>query len=312
MSFKKQSFLFIFLFAAVTMLALPSGKIPSINQRVTDLTGTLSDYDIKLLESDLAKFEQTKGSQVAVLIIPTTGGLTIEDYSMQVVEQWKLGREAIDDGVLLLVAKNDRTLRIEVGYGLEGAIPDAVASRIINEYIVPDFKNGDFAGGINQGVRKIMNLINGEQLPPVEYSSKSRELSSDVRYIGQLIMLFSFLLGFIVMLFLTGSNIKRFLTGLGIIVLLMGIGAVLSAFLHLFGILTGVIVVVSLIFRGLVLVVKKEGLHTGGSYSSSSWSSSSSSWSSGSSFSSGSSYSSGSSFSGGGGSFGGGGASGSW
>ncbi|HET6492660.1 MAG TPA: TPM domain-containing protein, partial [Burkholderiales bacterium] len=111
--------------------------IPPLTARVTDLTGTLSAAQRTALEERLAAFEAKKGSQVAVLLVPTTQPETIEQYAIRVAEQWKLGRKGVDDGVLLLVAMQDRTVRIEVGYGLEGALPDATAKRIVEEYIVP-------------------------------------------------------------------------------------------------------------------------------------------------------------------------------
>ncbi len=139
--------------------------IPALNQRVTDLTGTLSAPQQAELESTLLAFEQKKGSQVAVLIVPTTQPETIEQYSIRVAGQWKLGRKGVDDGVLFLVAKNDRALRIEVGYGLEGPLPDALCNRIIDLFVVPRFKEGDFFGGIREGVFRILGAIQGEPLP---------------------------------------------------------------------------------------------------------------------------------------------------
>lgn len=139
--------------------------IPSLQNRVTDLTQTLSVEQQSQLEAKLAAFEQQKGSQIAVLIIPTTQPEAIEQYSIRVVDSWKLGREKQDDGVLLLVAKNDRKVRIEVGRGLEGAIPDIYAKRIISEVISPKFKQGDFPDGINAGLDSLMALIQGEALP---------------------------------------------------------------------------------------------------------------------------------------------------
>jgi uncharacterized protein len=141
-------------------------SIPALTARVIDETATLTGEQRATLEQTLREFEAKKGSQISVLIVPTTHPETIEQYSMRVVEQWKLGRQRVDDGVLLIVAKNDRTLRIEVGYGLEGALNDATSNRIINEIIVPKFKLGDFYGGIAAGVGAIMNVINGEPLPP--------------------------------------------------------------------------------------------------------------------------------------------------
>ena len=109
-----------------------------------------------------------KGSQIAVLIVPTTDGEAIEQFSLRVAEAWKIGRKKIDDGALLVVAKNDRHLRIEVGYGLEGALTDVTAKRIIDEIITPQFKTGDFAGGISAGVDRIIRIIDGEKLPAPE------------------------------------------------------------------------------------------------------------------------------------------------
>lgn len=145
--------------------------MPALTARVTDLTGTLQPAETQALEDRLRDFETRKGVQIAVLIVPSTAPEAIEGYSIKVVENWKLGRKGVDDGVLLLVAKDDRRMRIEVGYGLEGVIPDALASRIINEAITPRFKAGDFHGGIEAGVERLMGLIAGEPLPaPAETS----------------------------------------------------------------------------------------------------------------------------------------------
>ena len=149
-------------FIAVAAAQVP---VPPLAARVTDQTATLDAGQRAALETKLAAFEASKGSQVAVLIVPSTSPETIEQYSIRVVDQWKLGRKRVDDGVLLLVAKDDRRLRIEVGRGLEGAIPDAVAKRIIAEVITPRFKQGDFAGGIFAGVDRILGAIEGEPLP---------------------------------------------------------------------------------------------------------------------------------------------------
>lgn len=146
--------------------SLAEVAIPPLKTRVTDLTYTLSKSEAAQLEQKLTDFETKKGSQVAILIVPTTQPETIEQYSIRVAEAWKLGRKGVDDGVLLLVAKNDRTLRIEVGYGLEGALPDAIAKRIIDELIVPAFRQGDFAAGLRTGIEHILKVIEGEPLPP--------------------------------------------------------------------------------------------------------------------------------------------------
>ena len=147
-------------------LAADDTAIPALKSRVTDLTGTLSTVEQQALEQKLAAFEQHKGSQLAVLIVATTGNEAIEQFGIRAAEQWKLGRKGTDDGLLLIVAKADRTLRIEVGYGLEGVIPDAIAKRVISETIVPRFKAGDFAGGIDAGMTQLIALVDGEALPP--------------------------------------------------------------------------------------------------------------------------------------------------
>jgi uncharacterized protein len=140
--------------------------IPAPEARVIDLTGTLTAEQQAALEQKLAAFSARKGAQVGVLLVPTTEPEAIEQYAIRVYDQWKLGRAEVDDGALLLVAKNDRALRIEVGYGLEGALPDAIANRIIDETVVPLFKQGDFYGGIEAGLDRMIAVIDGEPLPP--------------------------------------------------------------------------------------------------------------------------------------------------
>jgi uncharacterized protein len=140
--------------------------VPPLTARVTDQTGTLSVQQAAALEQQLAAFEARKGSQLAVLIVPTTAPEPIEQYALRVAEQWKLGRKNVDDAAILVVAKNDRALRVEVGYGLEGVLNDATAKRIISEIIVPRFREQDFAGGISAGMQRMMSVIDGEPLPP--------------------------------------------------------------------------------------------------------------------------------------------------
>ncbi len=139
--------------------------VPALTQRVTDLTGTLAPDTVARMESTLAQFEAAKGSQIAVLILPSTAPEDIAQFGIRVAEAWKVGRKGVDDGAILIVAKDDRRVRIEVGYGLEGVIPDAVAMRIIEEDIVPRFRQGDFSGGVEAGVTRMMRLIEGEPLP---------------------------------------------------------------------------------------------------------------------------------------------------
>jgi uncharacterized protein len=166
------------LLAVLLLAVLPPGPvlaqslqpIPPLQSRVTDLTGTLTAGQQSELEDQLAAFEQRKGAQVALLIVPTTQPEAIEQYSIRVVDAWKLGREQSDDGVLLLVALQDRAVRIEAGYGLEGALPDVTAYRIIDETIKPLFRQGDIYGGVTAGLTRIMQVVDGEPLPAPDRS----------------------------------------------------------------------------------------------------------------------------------------------
>lgn len=139
--------------------------VPPLTARVTDQTGTLTREQQAGLERMLQEFEARKGTQIAVLMVASTKPEPIEQYALRVGEQWKIGRKKVDDGAILVVAKDDRALRIEIGYGLEGVLNDATASRIIREVIVPRFREGDFYGGINAGLDRMMRLIDGEPLP---------------------------------------------------------------------------------------------------------------------------------------------------
>ncbi len=156
--------------AGVLLMLAPAAAddrqpIPPV-ARITDSTGTLTAEQKQSLDTKLTALEQSKGSQIAILIVPTTQPEEIEEFSFRVADAWKLGRKGVDDGALLVVAKNDHKVRIEVGRGLEGAIPDAATARIIREYITPKFRSGDFAGGINDAVDALSKLIDGEPLPP--------------------------------------------------------------------------------------------------------------------------------------------------
>src|SRR6185369_1876320 len=139
--------------------------IPPLTARVTDLTATLGAEQKASLEQRLADLEARQGAQVVVLLLPTTGPETIEQFGIRLFDAWKVGRKGIDDGVLLIVAKDDRRLRIEVGYGLEGALNDATAKRIIAETMTPLFKAGDIPGGVSAGVDAILKVVAGEALP---------------------------------------------------------------------------------------------------------------------------------------------------
>lgn len=140
--------------------------IPPLTAHVTDLTGTLDATQKQSLEGELVALETAKGSQVGVLIVPTTQPEDIAAYGIRVADAWKLGRKNADDGAILIVAKNDHRVRIEVGQGLEGAIPDAAAARIIREYIAPRFRANDYFGGIHDATGALTKLINDEPLPP--------------------------------------------------------------------------------------------------------------------------------------------------
>ncbi|WP_426409308.1 TPM domain-containing protein [Bradyrhizobium ganzhouense] len=282
------------LFLAFVVSAFADVAVPQLTGRVVDRTGTLSSSDIAALSQKLSDFETRKGSQIAVLIVPTTDPETIEQFSIRVAEAWKIGRKKVDDGAILVVAKNDRHLRIEVGYGLEGALTDITSRRIIDEVITPKFRDGDFAGGISAGVDRMMRVVDGEPLPVPSRSVNFANLDQ----IGPLapVILFASLavggflralLGRLLGSVAAGSVIAilaLLIVGSGALALLAGIiGFVLSFIADLFPASTG---------------SSRGGSWSGGS-SSGGWSSGSSSSDSG-------------SFSGGGGSFGGGGASGSW
>ncbi len=145
--------------------AAAQSPVPALRARVTDLSATLSAEQAAALERKLQAFEARKGSQIAVLIVPSAQPETIEQFGIRVAEAWKLGRKGVDDGALLLIARDDRQLRIEVGYGLEGALSDIVSKRVIEAVILPRFKLGDFAGGIDAGVDAMIRVIDGEPLP---------------------------------------------------------------------------------------------------------------------------------------------------
>ncbi len=287
------------LWALVVLLALcgiaqAEVAVPPLKQRVTDLTSTLDAAQVLALDARLAAFEAGKGSQIAVLILPTTQPETIEQFGIRVADTWKLGRKGVDDGVLLLIAKDDRKLRIEVGYGLEGALNDATAKRIVSEVISPNFKRGEFYAGIDAGVTAIIKVIEGEPLPPPAPRA-STQSGSDTDSFGHL-------LGTAFVIFMIGNIILRQLLGRlpsGLIVGgVIGVIAWVMLLSLAWAIAAGIVAfVLSLIF----------GLSGHGSSFPSGWGGGSGGgWSSG-----GGSFGGGG-FGGGGGNFGGGGASGDW
>ena len=131
-------------FISIPAFAADEVAIPPLTARVTDLTGTLNPDQQTQLTGALAKIETAKGTQVAIVMLPTTQPESIEQFGIRLADAWKVGRKGVDDGVIVIVAKDDRRMRIEVGYGLEGAIPDAIAKRIVSDVMAPRFKQGDF------------------------------------------------------------------------------------------------------------------------------------------------------------------------
>jgi uncharacterized protein len=289
---KRLWWLWLFLASFLLGTAQAEVAIPPLKQRVTDLTSTLDASQIQTLETKLAAFEKAKGSQIAVLVLPTTQPEVIEQFAIRVVEAWKLGRKGVDDGVLLLVAKDDRKLRIEVGYGLEGALNDATAKRIVAEVISPAFKQGDFYGGIDAGVTSIIKVIDGEPLPPPASGGQAQGSDSDS---------LSNLLGIGFVIFMMGNIILRQMLGRlpsGLLV-----GGAIGAIAWFMLLSTGIAVVVGVVAFVLSLMF---GSSSGGSAMPVGWGGGGGgSWGSG---SGGSDSWSG----GGGGGFGGGGASGDW
>jgi uncharacterized protein len=192
--------------------------IPKLSARVTDLTGTLTAEQQTALEQKLAAFESAKGSQLAVLIVPSTRPEEIEQYSIRVVDQWKLGRgtvngKRIDDGALLLVAKNDRHVRIEVGYGLEGVLTDAMSNRIISGAIAPEFREGNYYAGIDAGLDQMMKLIEGEPLPPPEHAWQSERHHGSGGLLPQLF--FAVVFGSLILRGIFGRTLGSLFTGAG-------------------------------------------------------------------------------------------------
>jgi uncharacterized protein len=285
--------LLCFSFAAVADVA-----VPPLSGRVVDQTGTLTSGDIASLTRTLKDLEARKGSQIAVLIVPTTDQESIEQFSIRVAEAWKIGRKKIDDGALLVVAKNDRHLRIEVGYGLEGALTDATTRRIIDEDITPKFKSGDFAGGISAGVNRMIRVIDGEKLPAPEPEHwRSPVLFNMIDPLNPFV---------IVGVFIVGGILR---TTLGRLFGSAATGGLVGFLAWLFVGSIAVSLIVALI--AFVFAMFADMVPAGGGTARrGGWSGGSSggSWSGG----GGSSSSDSGGFSGGGGSFGGGGASGSW
>ncbi|MEO6518138.1 MAG: TPM domain-containing protein [Pseudoxanthomonas sp.] len=170
----------VFALALLLFCCLPAwgqqdAAIPALTSPVVDVTGTLSAAQTQQLEQQALALQQTKGSQLQVLMVASTQPETIEQYTQRVFDQWKLGREGVDDAVILVVAKDDRRVRIQPGYGLEGAIPDAIANRVIQEYLAPKFRMGDYGGGILDATAQLVKLIEGESLPAPVSDNRGRQ-----------------------------------------------------------------------------------------------------------------------------------------
>jgi uncharacterized protein len=170
--FSRWTFLLVLLFSTLVCNSKTNDPVdgliavPPLTSLVTDLTNTLTPEQKSSLENQLNAYEKARGTQIALLMIPTTQPEVIEQYSIRVVDQWKLGRKKVDDGLLLIIAKDDRKFRFEVGRGLEGVFPDVIAKRILSEIMTPFFKQGLFYEGIVSGLSKSIQIINGEALPP--------------------------------------------------------------------------------------------------------------------------------------------------
>jgi uncharacterized protein len=278
------------LLLAGVALAADEVAVPPLKARVTDITGTLSAAQVQRLEGQLRDFERAKGSQIAVLMLPTTRPETIEQYSIRVAEAWKIGRAKIDDGVILIVAKNDRSLRLEVGRGLEGAIPDAIAKRVVSDLIAPRFREGDFYGGVTAGTEALMKLIEGEPLPAARVQGRSQPGGQDYGNLFVILLVALFFLGGVLPRLLgrpLGATVAGGIAGFAAWVV-AGLG--MAVFIGIFAFI-------------LTLIISARG-YTPGRWGGGGWSS-------GGGAGGGGDFGGGG-FSGGGGDFGGGGASGRW
>lgn len=165
-------------FAAAAADVTEPIAVPALSGRVVDLTGTLAAPEREAIEARLQAFEREKGSQVAVLLVPSIGTEAIEEFATRVTDEWKLGRAGVDDGVLFVVALKERVMRIQTGRGVQGVLTDALSRRIIAERVTPRFRAGDFSGGIGDGVEAILKAIEGEELPPPASRSAGRQAQS--------------------------------------------------------------------------------------------------------------------------------------
>ena len=267
--------------------------IPDLTARVTDTTGTLDAAQVQSLESRLAAFETRKGSQIAILIVPTTQPETIQQYSFRVAEAWKLGRRGVNDGALLAIAKNDRAVWIQVGYGLEGALPDVLANRIVEQVIVPRFRSGDFFGGISEAITRMIALVEGEPLPEPTNSQRSAPGADGLGSVMPVLLL---------LVFVGGGILRRILGRFGGASVTAGLAAAIVWFLTS----TLVIAIGAAVIAFVIALLGGGG---GGGWSSGrrGWGGYTGGWGGG-----GFGGGGGGGWSGGGGTFGGGGAGGRW
>jgi len=295
--FARSVWLALCLLAGSVALAQQVQPVPPLNARVIDNTASLSAAQLAALEAKLQAFEASKGSQVVVLLVPGTAPEDIASYANRVANEWKIGRRNVGDGVLLIVAKDERQLRIEVAKTLEGAIPDLAAKRIIEQAITPLFKQGDYAGGIDAGVTRIFALITGEVLPAVSQSGSPGQR-------GQPGFQWTDMLVFMVFALPIAAGVARSVFGRKLGALATG-GAVggLALFFSASIVIAGIAGIIALVFAlvsGSIPLARGRNWGSGGGFGSSGG------WGGGGSFGGGG-FSSG-----GGGNFGGGGASGRW
>lgn len=283
--------LFIMLLLCWSQFAYALVAIPPIS-RVVDLTHTLTAQQITHLSEVLRQFETQKGAQIAVLIVNSTDPETIDQYGLRVAESWKLGRKKIDDGALLVVAMKDRAMRIEVGYGLEGALNDAICKRIISEVITPYFKQGQFFEGINQGVNQMIKTIQGEPLPPTNTWSFSKSAHFEIDFNTIFLVVFISMIASGFLKSIMGDSVKKRMSAATVI----GLVAAVLVWLFTVSLLS------SLLLGLLAFIFALLGYNNQGGGGSGYWGGGSG----------GSSGRGGGGFSGGGGSFGGGGSSGRW
>ncbi|RRD58271.1 YgcG family protein [Comamonadaceae bacterium OH2545_COT-014] len=286
--------------------AQPLQAVPALTARVIDTTGTLTAEQATALEAKLAALEEEKGAQVVVLMVPTTAPEDIAAYANRVGNAWKIGRRDVGDGAILLVALQDRRMRIEVAKTLEGAIPDIAAKRIIEQAMAPRFRQGDIAGGLDAAVDQMAARIRGEALPAVQSPATRGGASSGLTGLG----LFEALI-FLAFAASALSAMARGIFGRKLGSLLAGGGVALLAFVLTASLLIAIgaglfALVLSLLSGALATVPRsgRSGVHfppPGGG-----WGSGGGSWGGGGGFGGGGFGS------GGGGDFGGGGASGSW